>query len=291
MYGLASDAAVIQPFLKWAGGKRQLLPEIKARLPKNIYDVTYHEPFVGAGAVLLDILPKNACINDVNKELVNCYNVIKNQSEALIHDLKKHENTEEYFYYIRELDRSEAFSSMSDVEKASRMIYLNKTCFNGLYRVNSKGHFNVPFGNYKNPKYADSALIKALSLYLRNANVNIMNHDFEYALSLAKEGDFVYLDPPYDPLNATSSFVSYTAGQFGRDAQERLKMCIDNLVNKGCNILMSNADTTYIDSMYAGTYIVERVSANRNINANGAGRGKINEVLIRNKYEAYKAKP
>ncbi|PGT81568.1 DNA adenine methylase [Bacillus sp. AFS040349] len=268
-----------QPFLKWAGGKRQLLPEIRKYVPKKIK--TYYEPFIGAGAVLFDIQPKNAIINDVNVELVNVYNVIKNNVDELIEDLKKHENDSEYFYSIRDLDRKEEYKELTPIERASRVIYLNKTCFNGLFRVNSQGQFNVPFGKYKNPQIVNEIVVRAVHNYLSSNNVSILNSDFEEVLATAKKGDFIYLDPPYDPVSDTSSFTGYSLDGFNKEDQRRLKYTFVELDKRGCNVLLSNSATEFIKELYEGFHI-EIVSASRNINAKASGRGKIDEVLVRN---------
>ncbi|WP_409973208.1 DNA adenine methylase [Bacillus sp. Bva_UNVM-123] len=269
----------VQPFLKWAGGKRQLLPEIRKYIPTKIN--TYYEPFIGAGAVLFDIQPEKAVINDINIELVNVYQVIKSNADELIEDLKKHENDKEYFYEIRNLDRTPAYMELSPIERASRIIYLNKTCFNGLFRVNSKGQFNVPFGKYKNPQIVNEHVIRAVHSYLSTNDVQILNTDFEKVVEGAKEGDFIYLDPPYDPVSSTSSFTSYSLDGFNREDQQRLKNLFVELDRRGCNVLLSNSATDFIKELYED-YHIEIVSASRHINAKASGRGKIDEVLVMN---------
>lgn len=267
-----------QPFLKWAGGKRQLLPELNKYIPKY---KTYYEPFVGAGALLFDLQPKKALINDVNSELVNCYNVIKYSIDELIEDLKKHENNSEYFYNIRELDRKPEFNQLTSIQRASRVIYLNKTCFNGLFRVNSQGQYNVPFGNYKNPKILDEVVLKAVHNFLNTCDITISNNDFEEVVRGAKKGDFIYFDPPYDPVSDSSSFTGYSLDGFNRDEQTRLKNTFDRLSKKGCFVLLSNSSTEFIRDLYKD-YRIEIVSASRNINADGLKRGKVDEVLVMN---------
>ena len=276
---------LVQPFLKWAGGKRQLLPEIRKRVPRK-YKL-YFEPFLGAGAVLFELQPKTALINDVNKELVNCYRVIKESPEELINHARTHPVNEKYFYQLRSLDRDPGFSELSSLERASRIIYLNKTCYNGLFRVNSQGQFNVPFGNYSDPVIVDEVVIRAVSKYLNEATVDISSDDFKSALSGAARGDFVYLDPPYDPLSDTSSFTGYNLHSFDRDEQERLKEVCDELDSRGCKVLLSNSATDYIRGLYSDSsrYSVIEVDASRNINSVGASRGKISELLISNKYD------
>lgn len=268
-----------QPFLKWAGGKRQLLPEIRKYIPKKIN--TYYEPFLGAGAVLFDIQPKKAVINDINTELINTYIAIRDHVDELINDLKKHKNEKEYFYAIRDLDRKEEFKELSLVERASRIIYLNKTCFNGLFRVNSQGHFNVPFGKYKNPQIVNEIVLRAVHNYLNSNDITILNVDFEKAVENAKKGDFIYFDPPYDPVSDTSSFTGYSLYGFDKDDQIRLRDLFVELDKRGCKVLLSNSATDFIKDLYKDFHI-EVVSANRNINANASRRGKIDEVLVMN---------
>ncbi|WP_137743653.1 DNA adenine methylase [Robertmurraya siralis] len=276
-----------KPFLKWAGGKRQLLPYIRNKIPKKIG--TYYEPFIGAGAVLFDLQPKKAIINDVNSELANVYHVVKDHFEELITELKMHEenNNSEYFYEIRDLDRVQRrYDSLSSIEKAARMIYLNKTCFNGLFRVNSQGQFNVPFGKYKNPQIVNELVLKGVHNYLRANEVSILNVDFEEAVEPAKKGDFVYFDPPYDPISDTSSFTGYSLNGFSRDDQLRLRDLCVKLDKKGCKFLLSNSATEYIKGIYNEKgFHVEIVSATRNINSIASKRGKIDEVVVMN-YEA-----
>ncbi|MCM3799341.1 DNA adenine methylase [Caldibacillus thermoamylovorans] len=275
-----TKSKVIQPFLKWAGGKRQLLPEIRKYVPKRMG--TYYEPFLGGAAVLFDLQPKKAVINDINSELINTYLVIKNNVDELIEDLRKHENTSDYYYKIRDLDRDKnRFSKLSDVEKASRLIYLNKTCFNGLFRVNSQGQFNVPFGRYKNPNIVNEFVLRAVSHYLNNNEVKILNGDFADAVSSAKKGDFVYLDSPYDPVSETASFTGYTLGGFSKDEQIRLRDLFVDLDKRGCKVLLSNSATDFIKDLYKD-YHIEIVSATRNINSIATKRGKIDEVLVMN---------
>jgi len=270
-----------QPFLKWAGGKRQLLPEIRKYVPQK-YN-TYYEAFVGAGAVLFDLQPKKAVINDINGELVNVYNVIKNNVEELIEDLKTHKNESEYFYSIRDLDRQSVYKDLSPVKKASRIIFLNKTCYNGLFRVNSHGQFNVPFGKYKNPEIVNENVLRAVHTYLNENDVIILNEDFSSAVSTAKKGDFVYFDPPYDPVSDTSSFTGYSLDGFNREDQLRLRDLCVSLDSKGVKFLLSNSATDFIIEKYEEKgFIIERVSATRNINSIATKRGKIDEVLVRN---------
>jgi len=274
----------LQPFLKWAGGKRQLLPEIRKFIPFRYSH--YFEPFVGAGAVLFDLQPKKATINDCNPELVNCYHMIKEHPEELIACTQRHQINKEAFYALRALDRSPAFQTLSSIERAGRIIYLNRTCFNGLFRVNSRGQFNVPFGDYTNPRIIDPDMIRALSSYLNEAQLQILHGDFDYAVASARGSDFIYLDPPYDPVSDTSSFTGYSVNSFTRSDQERLRKVCDMLVDRGCAVLQSNSATEYIRDLYSDSrYTIFEVAASRNINSIGTGRKKISEVLIRNRYE------
>lgn len=270
---------LLQPFLKWAGGKRQLLPTISQYIPQK-YNV-YHEPFVGAGAVLFALQPEKAIINDANSELINCYKVIRDACEELLQDLSKHKNDSDYYYMIRDLDRSSEYEKLSSVERASRIIFLNKTCYNGLFRVNSMGHFNVPFGKYKNPKFIDEEVLRDVSAYLNINKIGILNTDFEEAANRAEKGDFVYFDPPYDPVSETASFTGYYLNGFGKEEQKRLKDLFVTLDKKGCFVLLSNSATEFIYDLYSN-YRIVTVSANRAINSKATGRGKIDEVLVMN---------
>ncbi len=273
----------VKPFLKWAGGKRQLLDVIMQYVPEEFN--TYYEPFVGGGAVLFGLQPTRAIINDKSWALINCYRVIRDKRllRQLIGDLSKHINDETYYYNIRNADRTEEFKGWSRVRKASRTIYLNKTCFNGLFRVNSQGHFNVPFGRYRHPRILDEEVLTAVGSYLRDNDITIRCSDFARAVRDAKEGDFVYFDPPYHPASDTASFTDYDAGGFGPHDQIRLKRLFDKLTKRGCKCMLSNSDTPFIRELYseyADTTIY--VSAIRAINSNGAGRGKVGEVLVMN---------
>lgn len=267
------------PFLKWAGGKRQLLSEIKKHIPDNIN--TYYEPFVGAGAVFLDLQPQTAVINDINSELINCYKVIRDNPEKLILELSKFVNSEEEFYKIRNWDKEKNYEKRSDIEKAARTIYLNKTCFNGLYRVNSKGYFNTPYGKYKNPSFIQEENIYNLSKYFKSAKIQFLNKDFENVLKEAKKGDFVYLDPPYYPINKTSSFTGYSQNGFSEKEQIRLKSVLDILNSKGVFFLLSNSCCDFIKNLYKNYEIIE-IFAKRNINSVGNKRDGVKEVLIKN---------
>jgi len=265
------------PIVKWAGGKRQLIADLKNNLPKKFN--RYFEPFIGGGALFFNIQPENAYISDINPELINLYQVIKNNTYELIEDLKQHKNTEEYFYEIRNIDRNSKYKKWSDVQKASRFIYMNRTCFNGLYRVNSKGEFNVPFGKYSNPRILDEINLLNCSQLFQNTEIKCS--DFSEILNHVQKGDFVYLDPPYAPLNETSSFTSYTKEGFGEDMQVKLKELCDELDKMGVHFMLSNSDTKGINKLYKN-YEIKKVFASRAINSVASKRGKITEVLVRN---------
>lgn len=285
---LLEDAARIiaekpKPFVKWVGGKRQLLAQFR-RLnlyPPEKFDIRtgrYFEPFVGGGAVFFDLLPEKGFLSDLNKELVTTYNVIKNDVEGLIASLKKHKTDKEYFLNIRAKDSK----ALNDLAVASRFIFLNRTCFNGLYRVNSKGGFNVPYGKYVNPLICDETNLRKVSKSLQN--IEIKHQDYKEVLKTAKKGDFVYFDPPYYPVSKTASFTSYTAEAFLDKEQIELRDTVLELNKRGCFVMLSNSDTPFINKIYSGLkgIRVNKVEAGRAINSNGSGRGKITEVLVTN---------
>ncbi|WP_368490578.1 DNA adenine methylase [Clostridium sp. BJN0013] len=271
---------LVAPVVKWVGGKRQLLPELEKYIPENIS--TYYEPFVGGGAVLFHIQPEKAVVSDINEELINLYMVIKNNVEELIEDLKKHKNTSDYFYMIRELDRkADIYSKLTKVERASRIHYLNKTCYNGLFRVNILGQFNSPFGNYKNPNIINEITIRAVNKYLNEAEIELKCCDYGEILGDITKGAFVYLDPPYDPVSSSANFTGYVKGRFNKDEQSRLKSVCDKLTSKGVRFLLSNSSTDFILNLYKD-YNIEIIQAKRSVNSNGNKRGKVDEVLVRN---------
>ncbi|HDO9489876.1 TPA: DNA adenine methylase [Clostridioides difficile] len=274
-----SKCKIVQPVLKWVGGKRQLLNEIEKYIPNGNYK--YYEPFIGGGAVFFSVQPKNAVINDFNEELINVYMVIKNNLEELLLDLSTHKVTEEYYYEIRAIDRSEEYKSWSNIKKASRFLYLNKTCYNGLYRVNSSGYFNTPFGRYKNPNIINETVLRAVNKYLNKNKIDIRCGDFEEALKGIRKNSFVYFDPPYEPISDSSNFTGYTANGFNQSEQKRLKELCDRLDKKGVKFLLSNSNTEFIRTLYKD-YKIEIVHANRAINSNASKRGEVEEVLIRN---------
>ncbi len=277
---------LVKPFLKWAGGKRQLADVILTQFPKSFN--TYYEPFVGAGAILFERQPKTAIIGDQNEQLCLTYEVVRDNVDELLEILREHaeKNNSEHFYQVRELDRdSNSFKAMSKVEKAARMIYLNKTCYNGLYRVNSQGLFNTPYGKYKNPSICEAPVLRAVSFYLSNNNVNIICDDFENTVKTAKSGDFVYFDPPYDSPNCTN-FTGYQAGGFNQNEQIRLRDTVLKLTERNVKCLISNSATEFIKEIYSpeisDAFSIKIVDATRMINSNSEGRGKVQEVLIRN---------
>lgn len=267
----------IYPIVKWVGGKRQLMFELLENIPKS-YN-RYFEPFIGGGALFFELKPNNAYISDMNEELINLYQVVRDNVEELITDLQKHDISKEYFMQIRNIDRKKEYQNWSDVKKASRFIYLNRTCFNGMYRVNSKGEFNVPFGNYKNPRIIDENNLINCSNLLQKTEIK--NADFSEILNGVQSGDFVYFDPPYVPLNETSSFTSYTKDGFDIDMQFKLKEVCNELDSMGVKFMLSNSDTKFVNEVYEN-YNIKKVFASRQINANPNGRGKITEVLVKN---------
>lgn len=274
---------LVRPFLKWAGGKRQLLPELRKYIPSLSQNATYYEPFVGGGALFFDLQRKRAVINDTNAELINCYQVIRDDVENLIAALSQHRNDEAYYYEVRDWDRSPDFAARPAVERAARVIFLNKTCYNGLFRVNSRGQFNVPFGRYKAPTIVDEAVLRAVSKYLNNHKdtIKMLNGDFEEVVCGAKRGDFIYFDPPYDPVSDTASFTGYDVNGFSRAEQTRLKGVVDELRRRECKVLLSNAYTPFIADLYS-SYTCVKVGATRAINSNAQRRGKVDEILVMN---------
>lgn len=285
---LLEDAARIisekpKPFVKWVGGKRQLLVQFR-RLnlyPPEKFNVKtgrYFEPFVGGGAVFFDLLPEKGFLSDLNNELVTTYNVIKNDVESLIKALKKHKIDKEYFLKIRAQDPN----SLNDLAVASRFIFLNRTCFNGMYRVNSKGGFNVPFGKYENPLICDEVNLRKVSKSLKG--IEIKHQDYKEVLKKAKKGDFIYFDPPYYPVSKTASFTSYTKESFLDKEQIELRDTFLELNKRGCFVMLSNSDTPFINKIYSGFkgIRITKVEAGRAINSDASGRGKITEVLVTN---------
>jgi DNA adenine methylase len=266
-----------RPFVKWAGGKGQLLTELVARLPKRYEH--YFEPFVGGGALFFALRPPRATLLDINKELINVYSVVRDNLSELLISLSTHVHDEKYFYGMRQADRAPEYFQWSQVQKASRFIYLNKTCYNGLYRVNSKGLFNVPFGDYKSPMICDVPNLTACNAVLQSCKVEC--GQFLHVESLANPGDFIYFDPPYAPITATSNFTGYVKGGFGSGHQEELRNLCKRLDQKGVKWMLSNSSAPLVLDLYK-EYQVEFVSASRAINSKGTSRGKIHEVIVRN---------
>ncbi|KRM71432.1 site-specific DNA methylase [Lacticaseibacillus brantae DSM 23927] len=268
------------PFIKWVGGKRQLLPQLKKYIPNNFE--TYFEPFVGGGALLLALQPERAVINDFNPDLYFAWSAVKEDLHHLTELLAVHQNknSKEYYLDIRSMDRDGRIVRLSDTERAARFIYMNKTGFNGLWRVNSKGQNNVPFGTYTNPQIVPPSL-PYVSKYLSRNDVQIFNLDYQDIMDSAKQNDFVYFDPPYIPVNLTSTFTSYTAGGFGLVQQEELRDLALELASDGVSVMLSNADVPLTKELYQDkAFKIHHVKANRAINSKATGRGKIGEVII-----------
>ena len=267
------------PFLKWAGGKRQLLSQIDQYLP--LLFNKYIEPFVGGGALFFYLLPENAILIDNNPVLINAYNVIKENVEELIELLSQHKNEKKYYYEWRNIDRTEEFKNWSNVEKASRTIYLNRCCYNGLYRVNSKGQFNTPFGFYKNPNYCNKENLRAVNKFLQN--IKILHGSFEICLDYAEKDDLIYFDPPYVPLSKTANFTSYTKESFKKKSQIKLFNIFKKLDDIGCKLILSNSYNEFNLDLYKN-YNIITLKARRVINSNAKKRGFIKEVLILNNF-------
>ncbi len=276
-----AENKLVVPFLKWAGGKRQLMPEIREMLPDGVTTHPYYEPFIGGGALFFELLPKRAVINDYNEELINVYTVIRDNPSELIEDLKRHKNTAEYFYKIRAIDRQPLFSKLTRIERASRIIYLNKTCYNGLYRVNNAGEFNSPFGRYKNPNIVNEPVIKAVSKYLNSSQIQISSCDYALILKDIPTDSFVYLDPPYHPISESSSFTGYVQGGWDEGDQLRLRDVCNRLRDNGIKFLLSNSASDFIREIYSD-YNIHIVQAKRSVNSNSSRRGQVDEFLIRN---------
>jgi len=271
-----------RPFVKWAGGKGQLLAKLEKHFPNRFN--TYYEPFLGGGAVFFHLVERrphfSAVLSDVNEELINTYRVVKDQLQKLIrllriHKIEYRKAPKEYYYRIRTQEPAD------EAERAARLIFLNKTCYNGLYRVNRQGKFNVPFGKYKNPKICDKENLQTISQVLRWTNARLLSIDYQKATSEAGEGDFVYFDPPYQPVSSTASFTGYTDSGFSYAEQERLGKWFRQLDSQGCYVLLSNSDTREVLDIYDG-YSIERVPALRAISCRGSGRKGHTELVISN---------
>lgn len=268
------------PILKWVGGKRQLLDTLTPLLPKKI--TAYCEPFIGGGAMLFHLQPDIAYVNDINSDLILVYNVVKNDVESLISALSEYKNESDFFYSVRDWDRDkQKYNSLTDIERAARIVYLNKTCFNGLYRVNNSGEFNSPFGSYKNPNIVNAPVLRAVSSYFNEADIYFTSMDYAEVLQTIPKGAFVYLDPPYDPVSATSNFTGYSRGGFSQADQIRLRECCDELDRREIKFMLSNSSTDFIHEQYAA-YNITVVQAKRAINSVASKRGDVDEVVVRN---------
>jgi DNA adenine methylase len=259
------------PFLKWVGGKRQLLNDLRAHLPARFG--TYHEPFVGGGALFFDLQPKAAVLSDMNERLIRTYRGVRDHLDDVVALLKTYPYDKAFY-----LDaRTWTIDERSDAEVAAWMIYLNHTGFNGLYRVNSRNIFNVPFGRYTNPNICDEPTLRACSRVLKGVDLHISS--FRSVLERAVRGDFVYFDPPYIPLSVSSSFTSYTSDNFGIEKQVELRDVARELKSRGVRVMLSNSSAPAVRELYRGFKLIE-VQAQRRVNSQVSGRGRIAELLI-----------
>jgi DNA adenine methylase len=271
----AGKMSEARPLLKWAGGKTSSLPEILPRLPEKIN--TYYEPFVGGGAVFFALAAakrfERAVLGDRNRELIRTYDALRLHTDQVVDALKNHVYEESHYYMVRAKDPNK----LGPIDCAARLIYLNKTCFNGLYRVNKSGGFNVPFGDYKNPTICDEENLRAAAEAL--SVVRLIGEDFGEVVRSAKKGDAVYFDPPYIPVSETSNFTGYSSGGFDSFDHERLRNVALMLAEKGVHVLLSNSDTPFVRDLYE-KFRIDEVTARRNINSKGGKRGKVGELLI-----------
>lgn len=263
------------PFLKWAGGKARLIEQFEPYFPKDYG--RYFEPFIGGGALFFRMQPEDAVISDINERLIDAYTAIRDELPALMELLERHSNKHSRDYYYRARERFNHGRNLSVVERASLMIYLNKTCFNGLYRENRRGDFNVPIGSYVNPTVFREENLLAVSRQLQNTEICVRS--FEHVLQNAREGDFVYFDPPYVPLSATSSFTSYVGAGFDLQMQQRLAEVFTELAHRGCYVFLSNSDSPVVRELYKG-WRMENIRAGRAISAKGSARNAVNELLV-----------
>ena len=271
---------LVAPVVKWVGGKRQLLDDLTPLFPKRV--ASYCEPFLGGGAVLFKLQPNIAYVNDINSELIQMYEVIRDNVDELIIALGEHPNEADHFYSVRDWDRDkEQYRRLTKVQRAARIIYLNKTCYIGLFRVNNAGEFNTPYGHYKNPNIVNAPTLKAVSAYFQKAQVAFSSVDYAQVLANVAKGTFVYLDPPYDPVSDTANFTGYAKGGFDRSEQIRLRQCCDELNRRGIKFMLSNSATDFIKEQFAA-YNITIVKAKRAINSNAAKRGQVDEVVVRN---------
>lgn len=273
----------MHPFVKWAGGKTQLLDRIHELMPKEYNH--YYEPFIGGGALLFSVAPKDFTINDFNSELIQAYKCFTNDEDfkKLVERLNYHQehHSDEHYYEVREMDKDLNFLMLPIYERAARMIYLNKSCFNGLYRVNSKGFFNVPSGKKKKVVCYEEENLEEIRRFFSTSKFEILNGDFQDAVKNAKKGDFVYFDPPYDTWEDKDSFTSYAKNPFGKEEQKRLAGVYKGLSEKGAFVMLSNHNTEYIRELYKDFHI-HVVEAKRMINSKASGRGNVEEVIITN---------
>ena len=272
-----------KPFVKWAGGKRQLMSELEKNFPTKFG--TYLEPFLGGGAVMFDLLTKESnlkCnVSDLNSDLVLAYVTIRDRLEKLIESLENHSknyhrDSTGYYYEVRRQEPK------NQIEKVSRLLFLNKTCFNGLYRVNSKGKFNVPLGRYTNPNIVNKENLQAVSKTLQSGKIKISCRDFSSIIKDAKKGDFVYFDPPYQPVSDTANFTSYTHRDFTEDDLERLADLANQLNSKGCNVMLSNSNSKTVKKLFSSVWKIKEIKANRAINSNSQKRTGHKEIIIKN---------
>jgi DNA adenine methylase len=267
----------VLPFLKWAGGKQRLLRQYEAHLPPLEAINRYYEPFIGSAALFFHLRPPQATLSDCNEQLIEVYAMVQREVTAVIAALHPHQNDPDYFYAIRAQDPQ----SLTGPERAARLIYLNKTCYNGLYRENSRGEFNVPFGRYRRPKICDEPRLRAASAALQG--VELVAADFAWVGETAVSGDFLYFDPPYAPLTVTSNFTSYHRHGFDAADQRRLAQTIDALTARGCRVMLSNSSAPLIYDLYdRPPYRLLEIQARRAINSKGNGRGPVKELLILN---------
>jgi DNA adenine methylase len=266
-----------KPVLKWAGGKSRLLPHLLRLIPDNF--AAYHEPFIGGGALFFRLVSQGRAqqvfLSDVNPSLIDVYLALRDCIDEVVEILRGHVYERDYFYRIRALDPND----LTLAARAARIIYLNKTCYNGLFRENRSGQFNVPFGRYKNPTICDEPNLRAASRALQG--VDIARRNFATVLDVARAGDFVYFDPPYHPLSSTANFTAYDRKGFGLDDQRQLRDVFAALGERGVRVLLSNSDTPFIRELYQG-FAIEQVFAARAVNSKANGRGKVAEVIVRN---------
>ena len=267
---------VAAPVIKWVGGKTKLLPELVARMPDRFG--RYYEPFAGGAALFFRVAPKTAVLADSNSDLIGLYQAIADDAASIIKRLAWHrtQHSERHYYETRERWNQQR-PTWNAAERAAAFIYLNKTCFNGLWRVNRAGDFNVPIGRYTDPPICVPDALRAASSVL--ARAELVCGDYREAVASAARGDFVYFDPPYDPVTPTANFTSYTANAFGPDQQRELAATARALVARGCKVMLSNSDTPFIRSIYKG-FAIDRVKCARAINSNAAKRGEVDEVIV-----------